>query len=67
MPPLLSPLCRCGTSFAVWVVSPAFEGKRLLDRHKAVNAALAPLMPDIHALSIKKSKTPAEDAAQAQA
>lgn len=83
----------CGTSFEVHVVSPQFEGKRLLvsgvhrgalsgcravatqppaphrppqERHKAVNAALAPLMPHIHALSIKKCKTP-EEAAKAAA
>lgn len=50
----------CGASFEVRVVSPAFEGQRLLERHKAVNAALAPLLPAIHALSIKQAKTPAE-------
>jgi len=53
----------CGTSFEVRVVSAAFAGKRLLERHKLVNAALADLMPDIHALSIKKAKTPEEEAA----
>ncbi|PRW21101.1 putative bolA [Chlorella sorokiniana] len=57
-------IAGCGTSFEVHVVSPQFEGKRLLERHKLVNAALAPLMPEIHALSIKKAKSPAEVAAQ---
>lgn len=28
---------RCGTSFEVHVVSPQFEGKRLLERHKLVS------------------------------
>jgi stress-induced morphogen len=47
--------------FEVYVTSPQFEGKRLLQRHKLVNEALAVLMPDIHALSIKRTKTPAEE------
>lgn len=46
------------------IVSAAFEGKRLLQRHQAVNAAMAPLMGGIHALSIKKVQTP-EQAQQA--
>jgi BolA protein len=50
----------------VHIVSPAFAGKRLLERHKMVNAALAPLMGSIHALSIRKAKTPEEDAAAQQ-
>lgn len=55
-----SPICDA-------VVSPQFEGRRLLDRHKLVNAALVDLMPSIHALTIK-AKTPAEhDKAQAAA
>lgn len=70
-PPLVaaasSLLCRCGTSFEVHVVSAAFAGKRVLERHKLVNAALSQLMGDIHALSIKKTKTPEEEAAAAAA
>lgn len=54
-------IAKCGTSFEVRVVSAAFAGKRLLERHKLVNAALADLMPSIHALSIKKCKTPEEE------
>ena len=46
------------------MVSPQFEGQRLLGRHKLVNAALAGLMPDIHALSIKKCLTPQQHAEQ---
>ncbi|MCO5592858.1 hypothetical protein L7F22_046862 [Adiantum nelumboides] len=48
----------CGASFLVEVVSSAFEGKRLLERHRLVNAALAEEMKQIHALSLKKALTP---------
>lgn len=49
---------RCGASFAIEIVSEQFEGKRLLERHRIVNAALEEEMKEIHALSIKKSVTP---------
>ncbi|MEX0899903.1 MAG: BolA family protein [Gammaproteobacteria bacterium] len=46
--------------FHVRVVSPAFEGKDALARHRAVYAAVGELMTtDIHALSID-ALTPAE-------
>ena len=46
--------------FSVRVVSPAFDGKPALARHRAVYAALGDLMArDIHALSID-ALTPAE-------
>ncbi|XP_071723930.1 protein BOLA2-like [Rutidosis leptorrhynchoides] len=48
----------CGASFVVEIVSEQFEGKRLLERHRLVNAALEEEMKEIHALSIKKSLTP---------
>ncbi|GFY82897.1 BolA-like family protein [Actinidia rufa] len=48
----------CGASFAVEIVSAQFEGKRLLERHRMVNAALVEEMKEIHALSIKKALTP---------
>ncbi|KAF4357216.1 hypothetical protein F8388_017428 [Cannabis sativa] len=48
----------CGASFAVEIVSEQFEGKRLLERHRLVNGALAEEMKDIHAFSIKKALTP---------
>ncbi|MCO5601538.1 hypothetical protein L7F22_055661 [Adiantum nelumboides] len=48
----------CGASFLVEVVSSAFEGTRLLERHRLVNAALAEEMKQIHALSLKKALTP---------
>ena len=59
-------MCRCGTSFEVYVTSSIFEGKRVLERHKLVTAALAPLMAEIHALSIKATRTPEEEAAKQQ-
>ncbi|XP_074577215.1 protein BOLA2 [Curcuma longa] len=48
----------CGASFEVEIVSEQFEGKRLLERHRLVNSALAEQMKQIHALSIKKALTP---------
>ncbi|KAF2576434.1 hypothetical protein F2Q70_00000597 [Brassica cretica] len=48
----------CGSSFAVEIVSEEFEGKRLLERHRMVNAALEEEMKEIHALSIKKAQAP---------
>ncbi|XP_020422665.1 protein BOLA2 isoform X2 [Prunus persica] len=44
--------------FTIEVVSEKFEGKRLLERHRVVNAALEEEMKQIHALSIKKALTP---------
>ena len=52
----------CGSSFEVHAVSDRFEGKRLLQRHKLVNEAIgSSLMAQIHALSIKKTKTVSEE------
>ncbi|KAK1275597.1 hypothetical protein QJS04_geneDACA001772 [Acorus gramineus] len=51
---------RCGTSFSVEIVSEEFEGKRLLERHRLVNSAVSEYLKDIHALSIKKTLTPAQ-------
>ncbi|KAJ8769704.1 hypothetical protein K2173_005307 [Erythroxylum novogranatense] len=48
----------CGASFLIEIVSEQFEGKRLLERHRMVNAALEEEMKQIHALSIKKAVTP---------
>ncbi|KAK2384796.1 protein BOLA1, chloroplastic [Trifolium repens] len=48
----------CGSSFAIEIVSEQFEGKRLLERHRMVNAALEEEMKEIHALSVKKAVTP---------
>nr|ABK22779.1 unknown [Picea sitchensis]ABK25529.1 unknown [Picea sitchensis] len=48
----------CGASFSIEVVSAQFEGKKLLERHRMVNSALAEELKEIHALSIKKAVTP---------
>ncbi|XP_037538169.1 bolA-like protein 2 [Nematolebias whitei] len=48
---------RCATSFKVLVVSPQFEGKPLLQRHRMVNACLAEEMKEIHAFE-QKTLTP---------
>lgn len=50
--------CRCGASFDVEIATAAFEGKRLLERHRIVNTALTEELKDIHALSISKALTP---------
>lgn len=42
-----------GDHFAVAVVSPAFAGKSLVERHQMVYRALTDLMPRIHALQLK--------------
>lgn len=53
-----------GSKLAVRIVSAEFDGQALLARHRAVNAAVAPLMGSIHALTIK-ALTPAQAAAAA--
>lgn len=53
-------LSGCGDSFEVYIVSDVFEGKRLIERHSMVNDAVGDLMGHIHALSIRKTKTPGE-------
>lgn len=50
----------CGASFDIEIVTAAFEGKRLLERHRVVNTALAEELKEIHALSIRKALTPAQ-------
>ena len=42
-----------GDHFSVAVVSDAFAGKSLVERHQMVYRALAGLMPRIHALQLK--------------
>ena len=54
-----------GAHFEATIVSPAFEGKRLIARHQLVYAVLGDRMRDeIHALSMK-TLTPEEFKAQA--
>jgi stress-induced morphogen len=48
----------CGTMFSVFIVSPLFEGKSLLERQRLVNENIKDELKDIHALSFKKTITP---------
>jgi BolA family transcriptional regulator, general stress-responsive regulator len=42
------------THFRIYIVSPAFEGKSRIERHRMINAALAAeLAGPVHALAIK--------------
>ena len=42
------------THFRVYIVSPAFEGKSRIERHRMINAVLASeLKGSVHALAIK--------------
>ena len=48
------------THFRLYIVSPAFEGKGRIERHRLINAALATeLAGSVHALAIK-AQTPGE-------
>lgn len=51
-----------GGHFSIAVVSPAFEGKGLLDRQRLVYSAIAHLMkgdrPPVHAVDVLKTRTP---------
>ena len=50
------------THFRVYIVSPAFEGKSRIERHRMVNTTLdAELKGSVHALAIK-AQTPGETA-----
>ena len=52
---------REGGHYRLMIVSPQFAGKKTMERHRMVHAALASLMQNgIHALSIT-AKTPAEN------
>ena len=52
---------REGGHFTVRIVSTAFTGKPLVQRHRMIHAAVADLMRrEIHALSINKAQTPDE-------
>jgi len=48
----------CGSAFSVFVVSPEFEGKKLLERQRLVMNKLQEEMKTIHALTFKKCITP---------
>jgi BolA protein len=50
------------THFRVYIVSPAFEGKSRIERHRMVNSTLATeLKSSVHALAIK-AHAPGESA-----
>ena len=52
---------REGGHFTLRIVSDAFSGRSLIQRHRLVHAAIADLMRrEIHALSISKAQTPDE-------
>lgn len=54
-----------GDHYAASVVSPAFQGRLPVDRHRMIYAALGEAMQtDIHALALE-TLTPAESAARA--
>lgn len=44
--------------FAVTIITPAFAGKNLLERHRMVYEALGDFMQTIHALRIVKAEAP---------
>eukprot|EP00842_Homolaphlyctis_polyrhiza_P006628 jgi/Hompol1/6967/HPOL_000870-RA len=56
----------CGQSYEVVIVSAAFEGKSLLQRHRMVNDAAKDEIAQIHAFSQVKTYTPEQWAAQQQ-
>ncbi|XP_076069372.1 bolA-like protein 2 isoform X2 [Oratosquilla oratoria] len=43
----------CGAKFSVIIVSPKFEGKPLLQRHRLVNSILEEELKVIHAFTMK--------------
>lgn len=49
----------CGAKFNAVIVSPKFEGKGLLERHRMVNSILCEELKVIHAFS-QKTLTPAQ-------
>ncbi|KAF9578525.1 hypothetical protein BGW38_005626 [Lunasporangiospora selenospora] len=49
----------CGQNFEIMIVSPMFEGKSTLQKHRMVNEALKDQIAQVHAFS-QKSFTPAQ-------
>ncbi|KAJ9455235.1 Protein BOLA2 [Diplonema papillatum] len=50
----------CPDKYEAFIVSPAFEGLKLLQRQRLVNETLAEEMKQIHAFVFKKTQTPAQ-------
>ena len=48
----------CGSAFKIFLVSPLFEGLKLLERQRLVNEKISKEMETIHALSFMKTWTP---------
>ncbi|KAL9645663.1 hypothetical protein ABK040_003396 [Willaertia magna] len=48
----------CGSSFSAFIVSPVFEGLKLLERQRLVMTKLQEEMKSIHAFTFKKCITP---------
>lgn len=57
----------CGSAFSLQIVSPAFEGKKLIQRHRAINDVLKDEISQVHAFQIIKCHTPEQAAAAASA
>ncbi|EJF59221.1 bola-like protein, partial [Dichomitus squalens LYAD-421 SS1] len=53
----------CGENYEVFVVSPAFEGKNTLARHRFINEVLKDQIAQMHAFS-QKTLTPKQYEAQ---
>ncbi|KAG0267085.1 hypothetical protein BG011_009157 [Mortierella polycephala] len=53
----------CGQNFEIKIVSPMFEGKTTLQKHRMVNEALKDQIAQVHAFS-QKTFTPAQWEAQ---
>ena len=49
----------CGAKFEIKIISEAFTGKKLLQRHRMVHAAIDDMRESIHALTLI-TKTPSE-------
>ena len=43
----------CGAKFECVIVSPLFDGKPILERHRLVNGVLAEELKSIHAFSMR--------------
>ena len=49
-----------GGKFSALIISPKFEGKKLIERQRLVNEILKEELTQIHAFQFKKTKTPEE-------
>ncbi|SCV67879.1 BQ2448_5490 [Microbotryum intermedium] len=56
----------CGASYEVLIVSPSFEGKTTLKRHREVNEKLKSAIAELHAFT-QRTLTPTQYEQQVQA